>query len=196
MSSNLLRKELLSMALPYRSLGIAASVLLLVVALPAKAERAMSCPDFRLALWRAIDDDGNKVARPQFDKAAGGFGPMTSYEMTEIVGLEGRLNCSDHQIFGFSAKTRLSTDPTETASHILRLKSLAAAAICALSSPQPTLQECTSLTETIVRGAMDERARARASGEAHRYVGARLNGGSRIETEAYDDNLAFFLYSF
>ena len=44
MSSNLLRKELLSMALPYRSLGIAASVLLLVVALPAKAERAMSCP--------------------------------------------------------------------------------------------------------------------------------------------------------
>ena len=80
---------------------------------------------------------------------------MTSYEMTEIVGFEGRLNCSDHQIFGFSAKTRLSTDPTETASHILRLKSLAAAAICALSSPQPTLQECTSLTETIVRGAMD-----------------------------------------
>ena len=170
--------------------------LLLVLALPAKAERAMSCPDFRLALWRAIDDDGNKVARPQFDKAAGGFGPMTSYEMTEIVGLEGRLNCSDHQIFGFSAKTRLSTDPTETASHILRLKSLAAAAICALSSPQPTLQECTSLTETIVRGAMDERARARASGEAHRYVGARLNGGSRIEMEAYEDNLAFFLYSF
>ena len=152
------------MALTYRSLGIAASVLLLVLALPAKAERAMSCPDFRLALWRAIDDDGNKVARPQFDKAAGGFGPMTSYEMTEIVGLEGRLNCSDHQIFGFSAKTRLSTDPTETASHILRLKSLAAAAICALSSPQPTLQECTSLTETIVRGAMDERAgRARAA---------------------------------
>ena len=65
------------------------SALLLVLALPAKAERAMSCPDFRLALWRAIDDDGNKVARPQFDKAAGGFGPVTGYEMTEIVGLEG-----------------------------------------------------------------------------------------------------------
>ena len=63
MSSNLLQTELLTMALPYRSLGIAASVLLLVLALPAKAERAMSCPDFRLALWRAIDDDGNKVAR-------------------------------------------------------------------------------------------------------------------------------------
>ena len=43
---------------------------------------------------------------------------------------------------------------------------------------------------------MDERARARASGEAHRYVGAQLNGGSRIEMEAYEDNLAFFLYSF
>ena len=171
--------------------------LLLVLAPPAIAERAMSCPDFRLALWRAIDDDGNKVARPKFDKAAGGFGPMTSYEMTEIVGLEGRLNCSDNQmIFDFSAKTRLSTDPTETASHILRLKGLAAAAICALSSPQPTLQECTSLTETIVRGAMDERATARASGEAHRYVGARLQGGSRIEMEADEDNLAFFLYSF
>jgi hypothetical protein len=61
---------------------------------------------------------------------------------------------------------------------------------------EPRAPDCACLTETIVRGAMDERALARSSGEAHRFVGARLKGGSRIEMEADEDNLAFFLYSF
>jgi hypothetical protein len=48
------------MGLTYRSLGMAASLLVLALA-PARAERAMSCQDFRLALWRAIDDDGTRL---------------------------------------------------------------------------------------------------------------------------------------
>jgi hypothetical protein len=183
------------MALTYRSLGMAASLLVLALA-PARAERAMSCQDFRLALWRAIDDDGNKVARPQLNKAVGGFGPTISYEMKEIVGLEGHLICWKDQIFNFSATARLSSDPTETSLRILRFKNLAAAAICALGSPQPTLQECASLAETIARGAMDEYAKARA-GEVHgAEVGARLKGESHIEMAADADSLAFFLYPF
>jgi hypothetical protein len=44
---------------------------------------------------------------------------------------------------------------------------------------------------------MDEYAKARARGERSGYeVGARLNGGSRIEMEADADNLAFYLYPF
>ena len=184
------------MALTYRSLGMAASLLVLALAPPARAERAIGCQDFRLALWRAIDDDGNKVARPQLNKAVGGFGPTISYEMKEIVGLEGRLICWKDQIFNFSATARLSSDPTETSLRILRFKNLAAAAICALGSPHPTLQECASLAETIARGAMDEYAKARA-GEVHgAEVGARLKGESHIEMAADADSLAFFLYPF
>ena len=184
------------MALVCRALGIVTSLLVLAFASPAKAERAMSCQDFRVALWRAIDDDGSKVARPQLDKGAPGFGPTISYEITEIVGIEGRLICLRDQIFNFSATARLSSDPVETGIRIFRFTNLAAAAICALSSPQPTLQECTSLAETIAHGAMNEFAKGRA-GEFHGYgMGARLNGESHIEMAAQADRLTFFLYAF
>ena len=44
---------------------------------------------------------------------------------------------------------------------------------------------------------MDEYAKARACGERFGYeVGAHLNGGSPIETEADADNLVFYLYPF
>ena len=121
----------------------------------------MNCQDFRTALGRAIEDDGGKIARPQLDKAAGGFGPSISYEMTEIVGLQGHLICSNDYIFNFNATTRLSSDPIETGVNIIRFKELASAAICALSSPPPALQHCTSLAETLILGAMNEYATAR-----------------------------------
>lgn len=185
-------------SLTCRFFAVAAAFQLLMVALvpSAEAEILVSCQVFRVALWRAIDDDGDKVAHPRFDKAAGGFGPIASYEMTGIAGLDGRLNCSDDNIvFNFSATAHISSDPTEANARFGQLKNLAAAAICALSSPQPTMQECTPLADAIVRGAMDEYA-ARVRGEPRRYVGARLKGGSRIEMEAEKDRLAFFLYPF
>jgi hypothetical protein len=185
------------MAFAHRFFSIAASlVFLAALAPPAEAERAVSCQDFRVGLWRAIDEGGNKVARPQLDKASGGLGPTVTYPMTEIAALEGRLICWKGQLFNFSATARLSSDPTETGLSIFRFKDLAAAAICALSSPSPSLQECTSLAETLVRGAMDEYTKARA-GKVHGYeVGARLNGESHIEVAADPDGLNFFLYPF
>jgi hypothetical protein len=107
----------------------------------------MSCQDFRIALWRAIDAHGNKIARPEFDKPAGGFGPSIGYRMTELDGLDGRLNCWKEQIYNFKVSARLSADPNEAASRVQRFTSLAAAAICALSSPEPSPQECTSAAD-------------------------------------------------
>ena len=111
--------------------------------------------------------------------------------------MDGRLNCWKEQIYNFKVSTRLSADPAEAASRMQRFTSLAAPAICALSSPEPSPQDCTSAADSIARGAMDEYAKARARGERHGYeVGARLNGGSRIEMEADADNLAFYLDPF
>ena len=185
------------MAWIYRASGMAAALLvLLALTSAAQAERAVSCEDFRAALAKAIDGDDNKVARPKLDKATRGLGPTISYEMTEIVGVEGRLICFNDHVFNFSATARLSREPTETGLLIFRFKDLAAAAVCALSSPQPTLQECASLAETLVRGAMNETAKARG-GKVHGYeVGARLNGESHIEVAADADSLVFFLYPF
>jgi hypothetical protein len=187
------------MALINRSstLGAILPLLLLTLGSPAHAERTMSCEDFRTALWRAIDAHGNKIARPELDKPAGGFGPSTGYRLTELDGLDGRLNCWKEQIYNFKVSARVSGDPTEAASRMQRFTGLAAAAICALSSPEPSPQDCTSVADSIARGAMDEYAKARARGERFGYeVGARLNGGSRIEMEADADNLAFYLYPF
>ena len=90
------------MALVNRSstLGL---MLFLTLAPSAQAERTMSCQDFRTALWRAIDAHGNKIARPELDKPAGGFGPSIGYRMTELDGLDGRLNCWKEQIYNFKA---------------------------------------------------------------------------------------------
>ena len=68
----------------------------------------MSSHEFRIALWRAIDAHGNKVARPELDKPAGGFGPGIGYRITEFDGLDGRLNCWKDQIYNFKVNTRLS----------------------------------------------------------------------------------------
>ncbi len=104
--------------------------------------------------------------------------------------------CSNDHVFNFSATARLSGDPIETGLRILRFKDFSAAAICALSSPPPGRQECASLAETLIRGSMDEYAKARA-GEIHGYgVGARLNGESHVEMTADADSLTFFLYPF
>ena len=187
------------MAFARRSYAIAASFLILLVLVPsAHAEKGMSCQGFRLALWRAIDDGGNKLARPEFDKRAGGFGPTTRYEMTEIVSLEGQLICWKDQIFNFSATARLSSDPNETAARVLQFKGLAAAAICTLSSPQSMPQECASQADALVRLAMDEYAKPHVGGEDQHYGGAgvRLDDGSRIEMEAREDSVTFFLYLF
>ena len=80
------------MALIDRSSAFGAifQLLLLTLASSAQAEKTMSCQDFRIALSRAIDAHGNKVARPELNKPAGGFGPSTGYEMTQIEGLVGR----------------------------------------------------------------------------------------------------------
>jgi hypothetical protein len=182
-----------------RASAIAAFVLVLAARVPsAEAERTMSCQDFRQALWRAIDDDGNTIARPTLDKRAGGFGPTIRYEMTEMVGLEGQLICWKDQIFNFSASTRLSGKPTEDGSRVPQLKALAAAAICALSMPGLKPQECTAQAEALVRMAIDDYAKPRAQGEVRHYgaAGARLNDGARIEVEADENSLAFFLYAF
>jgi hypothetical protein len=185
----------ISAALAWR---ISETILLLAlqtIVRPAEAERVMSCQEFRTALGRAIEDDGGKIAT-QLDKAAGGFGPSISYEMTEIVGLQGRLICSNDYIFNFNATTRLSSDPIETGVHIIRFKELASAAICALSSPAHPLQHCTSLAETLILGAMNEYAKGRV-GEVHGYeVGARLNGEAHIEIIAAANSLMLFLYPF
>jgi hypothetical protein len=187
------------MALINRSsaLGAIFPLLLLTLGSSALAERTMSCQDFRIALWRAIDAHGNKIARPELDKPAGGFGPSTGYRLTELDGLDGRLNCWKEQIYNFKVSARLSGDPNEAASRVQRFTSLAAAAICALSSPEPSPQDCASAADSIAHGAMDEYAKARARGERSGYeVGARLNGGSRIEMEADAESLAFYLYPF
>lgn len=187
------------MALINRSsaLGAIFQLLLLTLASSAQAEGTISCQDFRVALWHAIDTHGNKIARPELDKPAGGFGPSTGYEMTQIDGLAGRLNCWKDQIYNFKVSARLTEDPTEAALRVQRFTSLAAAAICALSSPQPSPQDCTSAADSIARGAMDEYAKARARGERFGYeVGTRLNGGSRIEMEADAESLSFYLYPF
>jgi hypothetical protein len=111
--------------------------------------------------------------------------------------LAGRLNCWKDQIYNFKVSARLTEDPTEAALRVQRFTSLAAAAICALSSPQPSPQDCTSAADSIARGAMDEYAKARARGERFGYeVGTRLNGGSRIEMEADAESLSFYLYPF
>ena len=182
-----------------RTSVIAGFFLVLVAPVPStQAQRSMSCQDFRLALGRAIEADGNKIVHPTLDKRAGGFGPTTRYEMTEIVGLEGQLICWKDQIFNFSASTRVSGNPSEAAARVLQFKSLAAAAICALSSPQPTPQECTSQAEALVRLAMDDYAKQRVRGEVPRYgaAGTRLNDGARVEVEADENSLSFFLYPF
>jgi len=187
------------MALARRSFAIGLSLLILVVLVPsAHAEKGISCQDFRFALWRAIDDGGNKLARPTFDKGAGGFGATIRYEMKEIVALEGQLICWRDQIFNFSATAHLSSNPTETADRVLQFKSLAAAGICTLSSPQPTPQDCASQADALVRLAMDEYAEPHVRSEDQHYGGAgvRLDGGSRIEMEAGKDSVAFFLYAF
>ena len=188
------------MALINRSSTVGAifQLLLLILTSSAQAEKTMSCQDFRAALWRAIEAHGNKIAHPELDKPAGGFGPSVGYRMTELDGLDGRLNCWKEQIYNFKVSARLSGDPNEAASRVQRLTSLAAAAICALSSPEPSPQECN------VGGGLQSRAeqwmstpRPALAANAHGYeVGARLNGGSRIEMEADADNLAFYLYPF
>jgi hypothetical protein len=179
------------------TVGAIFQLLLLTLVSSAQAEKTMSCQDFRVALGRAIDAHGNRIARPELNKPDGGFGPSTGYRMTELDGLEGRLNCWKEQVYNFKVNTRLSGDPSEAAVRVQRFTSLAAAAICALSSPEPSPQECTSAAGSIARGAMDEYAKARARGERSGYeVGARLNGGSRIEMEADADSLAFYLYAF
>jgi hypothetical protein len=158
----------------------------------------MSCQDFRVALGRAIDDGGNKVAHPNLDKRAGGFGPTTRYEMTDIVGLNGQLICWKDLIFNFSASAELSRDPAGAAARVLQFNALAAAAACALSVPQPTPQECVSQIDALVRLANDAYAKARVRGEVPSFgeTGVRLDGGARMEVEAGEDSLAFFLYSF
>jgi hypothetical protein len=95
------------------------SLLLLALASPVDATTSMSCPEFRVAIGRAIDNAGNRIATPKLDKRTDGFGPTTHYEMTEIVGLEGGLICYRDQLFNFNATARISGDPTETASRIL-----------------------------------------------------------------------------
>jgi hypothetical protein len=185
---------------PIVSRFLGTSVLLLLFALtsPVDATTSMSCPEFRVAIGRAIDNDGNRIATPKLDKRTGGFGPTTRYEMTEIVGLEGGLICYKDQLFNFNATALISSDPTETASRILQLEDLAAAAVCAVSSPQQTPQACTSLVKDTARLARDEYVKARIRGDANRYgsAGARLDDGSRIEVEANGDSVAFFLYLF
>ncbi|MBV9626702.1 MAG: hypothetical protein JO230_01275 [Xanthobacteraceae bacterium] len=196
---NLLVKEFASMALINRSLTVGAifPLLLLMLTSSAQAEKAMSCQDFRAALWQAIEAHGNKITRPELDKPAGGFGPSIGYRLTELDGLDGRLNCWKEQIYNFKVSTRLSGDPNEATSRVQRFTTLAAAAICALSYPAPSPQDCASTADSIAHGAMNEYAKARARGEPFGYeVGARLNGGSRIEMEADADNLVFYLYPF
>jgi hypothetical protein len=107
---------------------VAAFLVLVAPVSSAEAENGMSCQDFRVALGRAIDDGGNKVPRPNLDKRAGGFGPTTRYEMTEIADLEGQLICWKDQIFNFSATAHLTGEPATTASRVLQFESLAAAA--------------------------------------------------------------------
>jgi hypothetical protein len=55
---------------------------------------------------------------------------LTHYEMTDLVGLEGRLISYKDQLFNFTATARMSCDSTETASQTLQLENLASAAIC------------------------------------------------------------------
>jgi len=113
-----------------RFLGTSVSLLLLALASHVDAITSMSCAEFRAALGRAIDNDGNRIATPQLDKRAGGFGSTTHYEMTDLVGLEGRLISYKDQLFNFTATARMSCDSIETASQTLQLENLASAAIC------------------------------------------------------------------
>jgi hypothetical protein len=158
----------------------------------------MSCEGFRIALWRAMDDAGVEIARPKLDQHAGGYGPTIRYELTGIVGLHGQLICWNGQIFNFSASAHLTRDSDRIASGIPQFKSLAAAAICAVSGPRLTPGECTSQADTLVRLAMAEYAKPHVRGEAQSYgaAGARLEDGYRIEMEAGEDSMAFFLYGF
>jgi hypothetical protein len=182
---------------PY--LAIAACSLALTTFVPsASAERGMSCEGFRVAQWRAMDDAGVEIAHPKLDHRVGGYGPTIRYELTGIAGLQGQLICWNDQIFNFSASAQLTGDSERIASNILQLKSLAAAAICAVSGPRLTAGECTSQADTLVRLATTEHANPHVRSEAQSYgaAGVRLEGGYRIEIEAGEDSVSFFLYGF
>ena len=174
------------------------SLALMALAPTAGAERGMSCQDFRGALWRAIDDTGVGIAHPKLDQRTGGYGPTIRYELTGIVGLQGQLICWNDQIFNFSARAQLTGDPDRIASGILQFKHLAAAAICAASGPHLTPGECTSQADALVRLAMAEHVKPHVRGELQSYGGAgvRLEDGYRMEMEAGEDGVAFFLYGF
>lgn len=176
----------------------ACSLALTALAPTARAERGMSCQDFRVALWRAIDDARVEIAHSKLDKRAGGYGPTIRYELTGIVGLQGQLICWNDQIFNFSASAQLTGHPDRVASDILQLKSLAAAAICAASRSRLTPGECTSKADALVRLATAEYAKPHVRSEAQNYgeAGMRLEDGFRMEMEAGEDGVAFFLYGF
>ena len=179
--------------------AIAACSLALTALVPtARAERGMSCQGFRVALWRAIDDAGVEIEHPKLDQRAGGYGATIRYELTGIAGLQGQLICWNDQIFNFSASAQLTGDPDRIASGIPQLKSLAAAAICAVGGSRLTLGACKSQADALVRSATAEYAKPHVRSDAQNYgeAGMRLEDGYRIEMEAGEDSVAFFLYGF
>jgi hypothetical protein len=180
-------------------LAIAACALALAAFVrTASAERGMSCEGFRVALWRAMDDAGLEIAHPKLDHPAGGYGPTIRYELRGIVGLQGQLICWNGQIFNFSASAQLTGGADRIGSSVPQLKSLAAAAICAVSGSRLTPGECTSQADSLVRLATTEYVNPHVRGEAQSYgaAGVRLEDGYRIEMEAGEDSVAFFLYGF
>jgi hypothetical protein len=145
-----------------------------------------------------MDDVGVEIAHPKLDQRAGGYGPTIRYELTGIMGLQGRLICWKVRFLIFSASAQVTRPSDRIASDILQLKGLAAAAICAVSGPRLTPGECTSQADTLVRLATTEHANPHVRGELRSYgaAGVRLDDGYRIAIEAGEDSVAFFLYGF
>lgn len=125
----------------------------------------LSCPDFRLALWRAIDDAGNHVAKPDLETLAfkRDDGTFSRYTLRGVVDLDGNLGCGrteEMQYFEASA----SVDPDHHgALAIMRVREMASAACAAAAGISPL--KCKTAVSKLSTSAISDYAKSFARGE-------------------------------
>jgi hypothetical protein len=178
------------------SCGIAAATLLIIASHSTYA--AQTCDAFEATLAKQIDAQGNRVAQPAEYKIA--FkeqgNPDVRLTFSGIRGLDGNIHCRNgtDNFLSFDASASIdSEDKAENTFRIIRLKALAAAALC-VRWPMST-SACRTKVEMLTAKAIRDFTKAKARGESSLLSESQfeLPDKSSLSVDANEGTLSFQL---
>ena len=144
-------------------------VVALAAALAATCARAtgLTCDDFKMRWLQAVEDDGDRVARPELDTVAyrREDGTLTRYDLKGIVGLRGAIICeTPDYVSSADITVEIETAGEESLLKVERLHNLAAALVCAISRDMRP-KACHVAADRLIAGAVADFNEARVKGD-------------------------------